>query len=186
MLAQFMSQLQAGAAAPGGGSGPVAGAAVAAAAVAAAADSPAAEQALDAPLAASDAGARLPGSDEVARIAAEVNAVSPRRPRTISKPEPAPQAPAPLDEPVVAAPEPVVEAPTAEEQAALPAGEDNLEVISGLGPIYAKRLRELGVTTFAQLADAPYDVLYKVTRGNLERVIKEDWRGQARRLAKPQ
>ena len=37
-------------------------------------------------------------------------------------------------------------------------------------------------TTYQQLAEASYQVLEKVTRGNLERVVKEDWRGQARRL----
>lgn len=91
--------------------------------------------------------ARLPGADEVARIAAEMNALKSAPPR----------------------------APNA-------GGGDNLEIIMGVGPIYAKRLREGGITTYAQLADASYEVLEKVTRGNLERVIQEDWRGQARRL----
>ena len=61
-------------------------------------------------------------------------------------------------------------------------GGDNLEIIMGVGPIYAKRLREAGITTYRQLAEASYEVLDKVSRGNLERVIKEDWRGQAQRL----
>jgi predicted flap endonuclease-1-like 5' DNA nuclease len=93
---------------------------------------------------------KLPGSDEVARIAAEMNAM---------KPKPAPAA----------------------EESAPVAGEDDLESIEGVGPIYAKRLREFGITTYDQLASASYQVLEKVTRGNLERVVREDWRGQARR-----
>lgn len=178
MLAQLAAQLL-----------PAAGAAAAGATVAAAAsaqEEPArSPEPVEAP-AAVDPSSRLPGTDEVARIAAEVQAANPRRPRTVAKPA-APEAPA-VETPAPAAPAaPATEAREATPMA-LPAvtlpGEDNLEMIDGLGPIYAKRLRELGVTTFAQLADAPYDVLHKVTRGNLERVIKEDWRGQARRLAK--
>lgn len=172
MLAQLAAQLL-----------PAAGAAAAGTAAAAAPAQPEPAE----PPAAVNASNKLPGTDEVARIAAEMNAAGPRRPRTVAKPMP-PELPAAAETP---APEPPVEvraaAPADASEAVAPVvtpGEDNLEVIAGLGPIYAKRLRELGVTTFAQLADAPYDVLYKVTRGNLERVIKEDWRGQARRLAK--
>jgi predicted flap endonuclease-1-like 5' DNA nuclease len=72
------------------------------------------------------------------------------------------------------------EAPAAPPEAAMQ--EDNLEIIEGVGPIYAKRLREVGITTYKQLAEATYEQLVKVTRGNLERVVKEDWRGQARRM----
>jgi len=104
--------------------------------------------------------ARLPGTDEVARIAAEMAAISPRRGGSV-----------PLDAPAGGS------LPRRG-----PTGEDNLELIMGVGPIYVKRLRELGITTFEQLADASYEDLDKVTRGNLERVVKEDWRGQARRL----
>jgi predicted flap endonuclease-1-like 5' DNA nuclease len=176
MLAQLAAQLL-----PAAGVA-TAGAAVAAGATAQEEPAPRSSEPAEAP-AAVDPSSRLPGTDEVARIAAEVQAASPRRPRTVAKPA-APEAP------TVEAPAPVASAPETREAApvelpAAPAvGEDNLEMIDGLGPIYAKRLRELGVTTYAQLAEAPYDVLHKVTRGNLERVIKEDWRGQARRLAK--
>jgi predicted flap endonuclease-1-like 5' DNA nuclease len=104
--------------------------------------------------------ARLPGTDEVARIAAEMAAIAPRRGGSV-----------PLDAPAGGS------LPRRG-----PTGEDNLELIMGVGPIYVKRLRELGITTFEQLADASYEDLDKVTRGNLERVVKEDWRGQARRL----
>jgi predicted flap endonuclease-1-like 5' DNA nuclease len=180
MLAQLAAQLL-----------PAAGAAAVGAAAVGAAATPAQPEVAERgpepvePPAVVDTSNKLPGTDEVARIAAEMNAAAPRRPRTVAKPKP-PETPAAE---VAPAPQLPVEAraPIEAVDAAPPvaaAGEDNLEAISGLGPIYAKRLRELGVTTYAQLADAPYDVLYKVTRGNLERVIKEDWRGQARRLAK--
>jgi predicted flap endonuclease-1-like 5' DNA nuclease len=100
----------------------------------------------------------------VARIAAEMNALK-------SKPNRPTPAATPGATTTVRALQPVNAA-----------GEDNLEIILGVGPIYAKRLREAGITTYQQLAEASYEVLEKVTRGNLERVIKEDWRGQALRL----
>lgn len=100
---------------------------------------------------------KLPGSDEVARIAAEMAAVKRGSQAVPVEPPPAPE---------------TSQAP----------GEDNLEIIEGVGPIYAKRLREEGITTYKQLTEATYEQLVRVTRGNLERVVKEDWRGQARRL----
>jgi predicted flap endonuclease-1-like 5' DNA nuclease len=177
MIAQLAAQLRPAASAAAVG-GAAAGAAVAAAA-AGEPEAPARAQEPSETAAAVEPSAKLPGADEVARIAAEVNAAAPRRPRTVAKPPAPPPASEPAT-PEARAPEPATElvAPV------IPPGEDDLEAIAGLGPIYAKRLRELGVTTYAQLADAPYDVLHKVTRGNLERVIKEDWRGQARRLSK--
>jgi predicted flap endonuclease-1-like 5' DNA nuclease len=117
------------------------------------------------PSAGEPAPARLPGADEAARIAAEMAAVSKKggKPPATSQAESVPAAPAP--------------------QAPEPSPEDDLELIEGVGPIYAKRFREMGITTYEQVAAASYSVLEKVTRGNLERVVKEDWRGQARRLA---
>jgi predicted flap endonuclease-1-like 5' DNA nuclease len=117
------------------------------------------------PAAVPDAGAgRLPGADEIARIAAEMAAITSSR-----------SAGATLEPSQTAqVPRPVQKRPST--------GEDNLEIIMGVGPIYAKRLREAGITTYQQLAEASYEVLDKVSRGNLERVIKEDWRGQAQRL----
>ena len=61
--------------------------------------------------------------------------------------------------------------------------EDNLEVIEGIGPAYARRLRQLGITSFAALAEASDDVLLQVAGPFGERVHREDWRGQARRLS---
>ncbi len=92
--------------------------------------------------------AKLPGADDVARIAAEMAALAPAPHRTAS------------------------------------AVEDDLEVIEGIGPLYAKRLRQLGITTFAALAAASDEVLNQVAGAFAERVRREDWRGQARRLIK--
>lgn len=108
------------------------------------------------------AGGRLPGSDEVARIAAEMAAV--KR----------------MSQPVSVETEALSKSLQA---AGLRAqGDDDLESITGIGPIYAKRLRELNITTYEQLAAASYEQLGQVTRGKLARVIKEDWCGQAQRL----
>jgi predicted flap endonuclease-1-like 5' DNA nuclease len=62
--------------------------------------------------------------------------------------------------------------------------EDDLLLIVGIGPTYAVRLRELGITTFAALAKSSDEILVEVTGGNVERAIREDWRGQARQLAR--
>ena len=61
-------------------------------------------------------------------------------------------------------------------------GSDDFMLIRGIGPIYAQRLREAGITTYASLASASDELLEELTDGNLERVIREDWRGQAERL----
>jgi len=125
----------------------------------------AAAQSAEPPATEPGAGAsRLPGADEIARIAAEMAAITPKR---------SADAPPDLSEPA--------QPPRPGQKRAAATG-DNLEIIMGVGPIYAKRLREAGITTYRQLAEASYEVLDKVSRGNLERVIKEDWRGQAQRL----
>jgi predicted flap endonuclease-1-like 5' DNA nuclease len=114
-------------------------------------------------------GLRLPGSEEVARIAAEMAAL-----RSADRREPAR---AEVAAPPAASPAMPVAAPLSAEV------EDDLLAILGIGPVYARRLREAGITTFAALAEANDEVLEKITAGNLERVIRDDWRGQARRLA---
>jgi predicted flap endonuclease-1-like 5' DNA nuclease len=69
-----------------------------------------------------------------------------------------------------------VEAPT-------PAISNDLTLIKGIGPVYAERLRVADIRTFAALAEAPDALLEEVTRGNLERVTRDDWRGQARQMS---
>ncbi len=107
---------------------------------------------------------KLPGADEAARIAAEMAALKPIRRRT----------------------EPVADAPPADTQVtrlSAAAPEDDLEAIAGIGPTYARRLRNLGITTFAALAAASDETLEQVARGLASRVAREDWRGQAEQLS---
>ncbi len=64
---------------------------------------------------------------------------------------------------------------------------DNLKLINGIGPAVEKRLNGVGIFTFAQLAAlSPADIVAAVadlTGLSAERIIKQDWIGQARRLA---
>jgi predicted flap endonuclease-1-like 5' DNA nuclease len=105
---------------------------------------------------------RLPGTDTAARIAAEMAAAVPARRRAARGPQ---------------------QEGAGGEGAGGPAGGDDFSLITGVGPTYAQRLRAKGITTYAQLADASYEALDEVTNGNLERVLRQDWRGQARRFA---
>lgn len=50
------------------------------------------------------------------------------------------------------APEPAVKQPSPERKST-PAVEDKLEKIRGIGPVTARRLREAGIVTYAQLAN---------------------------------
>ena len=69
---------------------------------------------------------------------------------------------------------------------AAPAGEaDDLKKISGVGPVLEKKLNDLGITTFAQVAAFTKDDIEKVDdalsfKGRIER---DDWLGQAKKLA---
>lgn len=64
---------------------------------------------------------------------------------------------------------------------------DDLKLINGIGPAVEKRLNGVGIFTFAQLAALlPADISAAVAdlAGlSSERIIKQDWIGQARRLA---
>jgi hypothetical protein len=70
-----------------------------------------------------------------------------------------------------------VESPTA----------DDLKLINGVGPAVESRLHGVGIFTFAQLtALSPADIAASVadlTGLTAERIIKQDWIGQARQLA---
>jgi hypothetical protein len=72
-------------------------------------------------------------------------------------------------------------------RAAEPARIDDLELINGIGPAVEKRLNGVGIFTFAQLAAlSPADVAAAVAglAGlSAERIVKQDWIGQARKLA---
>ncbi len=111
---------------------------------------------------------RLPGAVEAARIAAEMAALKPA-------PRHEPAAPT-----LMAASGPLA-AEVKPPSAGAPA--DDLLVIQGIGPTYARRLAEVGITTFAALAAASDELLDQITIGLPGRAIREDWRGQARQLA---
>lgn len=56
--------------------------------------------------------------------------------------------------------------------------------IQGIGPVYAQRLHDAGITTFAQLAGQSPDRLREVTKLAKTRAAEaEDWIAAARRLA---
>ncbi|ABW15174.1 conserved hypothetical protein [Parafrankia sp. EAN1pec] len=62
---------------------------------------------------------------------------------------------------------------------------DNLKEIVGVGPVTESRLRVLGITTFRQLAtmgDTDVDRLAKKLDGFGDRIVTDDWVGQARDL----
>ncbi|PKO23374.1 MAG: hypothetical protein CVU38_04285 [Chloroflexi bacterium HGW-Chloroflexi-1] len=105
---------------------------------------------------------KLPGTEEAARIAAEMKALK-AVPNLGAR----------------------VEVPALAETATLPKARrpDDLTVIKGIGPAYARKLRAVGILTFAALAEASDELLEELTAGNLERVVRDDWRGQARRLS---
>jgi small subunit ribosomal protein S2 len=107
-------------------------------------------------------------------------AVEPAAEIAIAEPVAAPVEVAP--EPAAAAAEPA--APAAPEPAAAASGEDNLTKISGVGPVLAGKLAELGYTTLAQIAALTpkqvSDVDEKLSfKGRIDR---EDWIGQAKAL----
>jgi predicted flap endonuclease-1-like 5' DNA nuclease len=64
----------------------------------------------------------------------------------------------------------------------LPVVVDNLLDIKGIGPTFVNRLNDLGITSFAQLADEnPQDLAEKMGgRITAERIAREDWIGQAK------
>jgi len=64
-----------------------------------------------------------------------------------------------------------------------PQAEDDLSRIVGIGPVFHLRLREAGITTFAQVAAATPEELAAITEQSVDRVVRDDWIGQAKQLA---
>lgn len=66
-----------------------------------------------------------------------------------------------------------------------PAEPDDLARIHGIGPTFARRLNELGITTFARVARLDDDEL-AVLADDLgvprARILRDDWTGHARQL----
>ena len=61
-----------------------------------------------------------------------------------------------------------------------PQGPDDLESIQGIGPTYARRLNDSGITTFAQLAEAHPGDLREIT--GVTRWNPKEWIIRARTL----
>lgn len=64
---------------------------------------------------------------------------------------------------------------------------DDLQLINGIGPAIVKRLNGVGINTFTHLAAlSPADIaaaIADLSGLSAERIIKQDWIGQARKLA---
>ncbi len=77
--------------------------------------------------------------------------------------------------------------PSRTPRAVKPRDADDLKLINGIGPIVESRLRGVGIYTFTQLAAlSPADIAAAVSdlAGlTSERIIKQDWIGQAHKLA---
>lgn len=58
---------------------------------------------------------------------------------------------------------------------------DDLTEVSGIGPVFATRLRDAGISTFAQLAEADPQQISEAAQVAASRA--EDWIGQAKRLS---
>jgi predicted flap endonuclease-1-like 5' DNA nuclease len=62
---------------------------------------------------------------------------------------------------------------------------DDLTLIDGIGPAFARALGDLGITTFAQLAESnPDDLAARIDRLTAARIRRDDWVGQAKALDK--
>ncbi|MCC7447152.1 MAG: DUF4332 domain-containing protein [Anaerolineae bacterium] len=61
---------------------------------------------------------------------------------------------------------------------------DDLTIIDGIGKSYARLLYEMGVRTFAELAERDPGELARQSRGRIsaQRIRNQDWIGQARQL----
>ena len=64
---------------------------------------------------------------------------------------------------------------------------DDLQKITGIGPVLAKRLEEAGITSYRDLATVPAERIAEQLGGasgvSAERITSQDWAGQAQRLA---
>jgi len=110
-----------------------------------------------------EGGPKLPGSDDVARIAAEMAAL-----KAVSRPRQVTEAGGMRDT------APAAQAPV------LSTRLDNLILIDGVGPAYVRRLQRAGFTTYRAVFEASDEHLAQVTGATVERVRREQWREQAR------
>jgi predicted flap endonuclease-1-like 5' DNA nuclease len=62
-------------------------------------------------------------------------------------------------------------------------GSDDLTKINGIGPTYAKRLKEAGITTFATLSEKTPEELRTLTMASGKSADTDSWINQARELS---
>jgi predicted flap endonuclease-1-like 5' DNA nuclease len=64
---------------------------------------------------------------------------------------------------------------------------DDLTIIEGIGPAYARALNEIGIMTFADLAkQKPAALAQRMSaRVTSDRIRQENWIGQAKQLSRP-
>jgi|GEM_PF-3373669 predicted flap endonuclease-1-like 5' DNA nuclease len=83
-------------------------------------------------------------------------------------------------------PQPVQPVTTAVVEAAVaqpPARYDDLTAIKGIGPTFARRLKEAGITSYVALAGASREQLQEITRAADWQANPEEWIAQAKALA---
>jgi predicted flap endonuclease-1-like 5' DNA nuclease len=69
----------------------------------------------------------------------------------------------------------------------IPQRRDNLVDIDGIGPVYAKRLNEAGIVSFAQLAELTPDQIRAIIKpAEWQKIDAESWIAQAKRLSRPE
>jgi predicted flap endonuclease-1-like 5' DNA nuclease len=93
--------------------------------------------------------------------------------------------PAPKDTAKVLSFETAAKAKSAKPSRAAPAAPQDLKVISGIGPKLETLLNKLGIFTLAQIASWSTEDAAKVDQ-DLQlngRVLRDDWRGQAKQMA---
>jgi predicted flap endonuclease-1-like 5' DNA nuclease len=61
---------------------------------------------------------------------------------------------------------------------------DNLEVINGIGPVFARRLHAAGIHTFADLVAASPERLLEIVQAAPGLADPDSWREQAGQLVK--
>ena len=87
-------------------------------------------------------------------------------------------------EPPKTAPEPAQAAPHVELAPSEKSAEDDLTTIKGIGPTFAKRLKEAGIKTFKQVAEAAPERLREITKiRDWQRPSAEEWIEEAQSLS---
>ena len=64
---------------------------------------------------------------------------------------------------------------------------DDLKKIKGIGPVFEKRLIDLGIKTFDDLANLSQEIIEDIAekiKAKPERIVKEHWKEQAEKLLK--